>query len=274
MNQRWKHLAVRAANGVSWVTIDRADDRNSLDSETIGELRRQLEAAEQADARAVVYRGAGGTHFIGGADGVEMHEMTPSEARSFSHRIQELFLRMESSPLFLIAAIHGLCFGGGLEFALACDLRLAAENASIGLPEVRLGIIPGGGGTQRLPRIVGFGHAVEMILGGRLYGADEALKIGLVSAVVPAADLEKRAAEWADRAIRIPVHAFAAAKQAVYASRDLPLPRGLTVESDRFADCFAEPYFADRVREQLADGRLQTTRRRVGERKAQDHADA
>jgi enoyl-CoA hydratase len=269
----WKGLAVRQENGVSWVTIDRVEDRNSLDSETIDELRCQLESAEEADVRVVVYRGAGSTHFIGGADGVEMCEKTPREARRFSRRIQQLFSRMESSPMFLIAAIDGLCFGGGLEFALACDLRLATETARLGLPEVRLGIIPGGGGTQRLPRVAGFGRAAEMILGGRLYAADDALRIGLVSAVVPARDLEDRAAEAARRTAEIPAHAFAAAKRALHASRELPLRRGLAVESARFASCFAEPYFADRVREQLADGRLKTTRGTVRERKERDHAD-
>ncbi len=273
-DQVWKGLTVRQENGVCWVTIDRVGDRNSLDSGTIDELRRQLESAEKADVRAVVYRGAGGAHFIGGADGVEMFEMTPDEARDFSHRIQELFVRMESSPLFLVAAMDGLCFGGGLEFALACDLRLASEAARLGLPEVRLGIIPGGGGTQRLPRMVGLGRAVEMILGGRLVSADEALRIGLVGAVVSAADLEGRAAEAARRVMEVPAHAFAAAKRAVYASRNLPLSQGLSLESDGFADCFRETYFADRVREQLANGRLKTTRPHAGERKAESHADA
>jgi enoyl-CoA hydratase/carnithine racemase len=274
VNEQWKGLAVREEGGVSWVTIDRVEDRNSLDSETISELGRHLEGAEKADGRAIVYRGAGGTHFIGGADGVEMYEMAPDGARGFSRRIQELFTRMESSRLFLVAAIDGLCFGGGLEFALACDLRLATEAARLGLPEVRLGIIPGGGGTQRLPRVVGFGRAAEMVLGGRLYGADEALNLGLVSAVVPAADLERRAAEAVRRVTETPRHSFVAAKQALNASRNLPLPQGLALESDRFADCFREPYFADRVREQLADGRLTTTRGRKGERKADEHADA
>lgn len=267
-------MTVREEDGVSWVTINRIEDRNSLDSETISELGRHLEVAEKADGRAIVYRGAGGTHFIGGADGVEMYEMGSEGAHAFSRRIQELFTRMESSPLFLVAAIDGLCFGGGLEFALACDLRLATETSRLGLPEVKLGIIPGGGGTQRLPRVVGFGRAAEMILGGRLYGAEDALRLGLVSAVVPAADLERRAAEAVRRVTEIPRHAFAAAKQALHASRDLPLPQGLAVETDRFADCFREPYFADRVREQLADGRLTTTRQRTGEGKADKHADA
>ncbi len=272
--QPWKGLAVRQEGDVSWVTIDRPEDRNSLDSETIAELRRHLEATETTDTRAVVYRGAGGTHFIGGADGVEMCEMGPEEAHAFSRRIQELFTRMESSPLYLIAAIDGLCFGGGLEFALACDLRLASETARLGLPEVKLGIIPGGGGTQRLPRVVGFGRGVEMVLGGRLYTSGEALRIGLISAVAPAAELEGRAAEAARRIAGIPRHALAAAKRAVYASRSLPLAEGLALEGDSFADCFKNPYFADRVREQLSDGRLTTTRRRPGERKADDHADA
>jgi enoyl-CoA hydratase len=268
----WQHLKVRDEGDVSWVTIDRAADRNSLDSETIGELAAHLQVAQASGRRAAVYRGAGERHFIGGADGVEMFRMKPIEARRFSRRIQALFTRMESSPLYLVAAIDGLCFGGGLEFALACDVRLATARARLGLPEVRLGIIPGGGGTQRLARIVGFGHAAGMILGGRLCTSAEAHRIGLVTAVVPDADLDAHARDLARRAAEIPQHAFTAAKRALYASRDLPLSRGLAVESDRFAECFKSSYFADRVHDQLADGRLQTTRKLGEERKAHDRA--
>lgn len=263
---RFPNLLFRVADGTAWVTIDRAGDRNALDTETIAALRGQLTAAEAAGLRAIVYQGSGEEHFIGGADGVEMAQFGPQEARAFSERIQALFDRMESSPLFLVAAVDGLCFGGGLEFALSCDLRIASDRSRLGLPEVRLGIIPGGGGTQRLPRVVGFGRAAEMILGGRLITAQDALTIGLVHAVVAPGDLAAAAAARTARAAAIPVHAFTAAKRAVRLSRSLPLDDGLRAEVEAFAGCFTHTDFADAVREQLANGRLKTTRPvRVGQ---------
>jgi len=257
---RARNLEVRAERDVHWVTVDRPGDRNSLDSQTIEELQAHLAQAGESGARAVVYQGGGDTYFVGGADGVEMSELDPEGARTFSQRIQELFNLMEASPLLLIAAIDGLCFGGGLEFALACDLRAASDRSRLGLPEVKLGIIPGGGGTQRLPQMIGFGRAVQMVLGGKLYRAHEALDMGLVHAVVPARDLARWATEAVARAAALPTFAFSAAKRALYASRDLPLDAGLALEADLFAECFSESYFAERVREQLADGRLATTR--------------
>ncbi len=260
MTAQAHNLEVRAERDVHWVTVDRPGDRNSLDSQTIEELRTHLAEAAESGARAVVYQGGGDTYFVGGADGVEMYELDPEGARSFSQRIQELFNQMEASPLLLIAAIDGLCFGGGLEFALACDLRAASTRSRLGLPEVKLGIIPGGGGTQRLPRVIGLGHAAQMILGGKLYPADEALDMGLVHAVLPAEDLVRWATEAAARAASLPAFAFSAAKRALYGSMGLPLHAGLALEAERFAECFSESYFAERVREQLADGRLATTR--------------
>jgi len=273
LRNRFPNLAISQAQDALWVTINRPGDRNSLDSETIAQLQAQLEVAEASGVRAIVYQGSGEKYFIGGADGVEMYRLCPDEARGFSVRIQRLFNRMERSPLLLIAAIDGLCFGGGLEFALACDLRVASDGSRLGLPEVKLGIIPGGGGTQRLPRVVGFGRAVEMILCGRLHPAHDALEMGLVHAVVPATQLVNWAAEMVARVNAIPAFAFAAAKRAVYGSRSLPLKAGLGLEADRFAECFAENYFADRVREQLADGRLQSTRETHTEREVGEHGD-
>lgn len=260
MMEHAEGLTIRSEETVHWVDIDRPGDRNALDSTTIASLMEHLKHAEASGIRAIVYRGGGESYFIGGADGVEMYELGPAGARTFSTHIQALFTQMEQSPILLMAAIQGLCFGGGLEFALACDLRAATVDARIGLPEVKLGIIPGGGGTQRLPRVVGFGRAVEMILGGRLYTAHEALAAGLLHAVVPASEMNGWAQGWCDRVQMLPTFAWSAAKRAVYAARDLPMAQGLALEADEFATCFSHPYFADRVREQLSDGRLETTR--------------
>ena len=170
---------------ICFITINRVNDRNSINTPLMKELELALTETEKTAARAVVFRGAGDTHFIGGADGIEMMQLDPEGASAFSARIQNLFNRMEENPLILVAAINGLCFGGGYEFALACDFRIAGETARLGLPEVKVGLIPGGGGTQRLPRLVGVGKAMEMILSGRLYEAEEALRMGLIHRVVP-----------------------------------------------------------------------------------------
>ena len=173
-------LRIEYRDDLCWVTVNREKDRNSINTALMEELDQALTEAEATPARAVVITGAGDTYFIGGADGIEMMQCDPDEAADFSSRIQNVFNRMETSPLPLVAAINGLCFGGGYELALACDFRIAADRARIGLPEVKVGLIPGGGGTQRLPRVVGMGRALEMILSGRLYSAKEAWEMNLI----------------------------------------------------------------------------------------------
>ena len=160
------------------VTINRPGDRNAINSPLMRELEGALVAAEKSGARAVVFTGAGDAFFSGGADALEMIHCDDEGARAFSRRIQGLYNRFESSPLVLVAAMNGLAYGGGLEFALACDFRIAADTSRMGLPEVRVGIIPGGGGTQRLGALVGQGRAMEIVLSGRLLTAPEALAHG------------------------------------------------------------------------------------------------
>jgi enoyl-CoA hydratase len=166
------------------VTVDREDAMNALDRPTLEELRGRLaELAEDAGARVVVLTGAGDRAFIAGADikymsGLGVEEGT--EWGGLGHRCAQL---LETMPKPTIAAINGFALGGGCELALACDLRYAASAAKLGQPEINLGIIPGWGGTQRLPRVVGLGVAKELILTGRVVGAEEALRVGLVNAV-------------------------------------------------------------------------------------------
>ena len=166
---------------------------------------------------------------------------------------------MEASPLILVAAINGLCFGGGFEFAMACDLRVASEEARMGLPEVKVGIIPGGGGTQRLPRLIGMGRAIEMILSGKLYKGREAWKMGLVHSVVPPNQLLKEAERILEPVFRNPQHALSQAKRAVRASSQKTLTDGLRVESEAFSRCFSHDYFLQLMRKQLKEGSLKTT---------------
>jgi enoyl-CoA hydratase len=259
MAEEYSRILVDKRGDICWVTVNRPGDRNSIDTELMEELEHMLVDIEKASARGVVFTGAGDTYFIGGADGIEMMECDPEGARSFSGRIQKLFDRMEESPLILVAAINGLCFGGGFEFALACDLRVASEAARIGLPEVKVGIIPGGGGTQRLPRLVGVGRAMEMILTGRLYKGKEAFDLGLVNQVTPADKLLAETETILKSIFRNPQYALSQAKRAVHASKTRPFDQGLMVESEEFKKCFVHDYFLRLMCQQLKEGILKTT---------------
>ena len=259
MAEEYSRILVDNRGDVCWVTINRPGDRNSIDTALMEKLGHMLMDIEKTSARAIVFTGAGDTYFIGGADGVEMMQCDPEGARAFSARIQKLFDRMEESPLILVAAINGLCFGGGFEFALACDLRVASETARIGLPEVKVGIIPGGGGTQRLPRLVGVGRAMEMILTGRLYKGKEAFDLGLINQVTPVEELLAETQKILKSILRSPQYALSQAKRAVYASKNRPFDQGLKVESEEFKKCFVHDYFVNLMSQQLKEGTLKTT---------------
>jgi len=259
MAERYQNLLVDKQGDVCWVTINRPGDRNSIDTPLMKELENVLEAIEKTSCRAIAFTGAGDTYFIGGADGIEMMQCDAQGAKKFSSRIQNLFNRMEASPLILVAVINGLCFGGGFEFALACDLRLAGDNARIGLPEVKVGIIPGGGGTQRLPALVGSGRARQMILSGKLYSAKDALDLGLVHSVLPADKITGGVSGILGPIFRNPQYALSRAKQALLAAQRVAFSEGLGIESEAFGRCFEHDYFADLMHRQLQEGLLETT---------------
>jgi len=259
MSKEYTRLLVDNQGDICRVTINRPGDRNSIDSILMQEIEDLLTEVEKTTSRAMVFSGAGETYFIGGADGVEMMQCDPQRAGAFSARIQQLFNRMEASPLILVAAINGLCFGGGFEFALACDLRLASETARIGLPEVKVGLIPGGGGTQRLPRLVGSGRAMQMILSGNLYSGKDAFDLGLIHQVVPPDRLCAEAIKMLEPIFRNPQHALSLAKRAVRAAQSHPLTEGLKVESEVFSRCFDQGYFLKLMIKQLKQGALKTT---------------
>jgi enoyl-CoA hydratase/carnithine racemase len=224
------------------------------------EIESVLKDAEKKEARAIIFTGSGDTYFIGGADGIVMMQCTPEEVGAFSAKFQDLLNKMEQSPLITVAAINGLCFGGGYEFALACDLRIASKVALVGLLEVRVGLIPGGGGTQRLPRLVGIGKAMDMILTGRGYKGEEALREGLVHQVVAPetllADAEKYLRE---NLFRNPQYALILAKRAVNASRSGSLADGLKEENNQFRKCLEHDYFVKLMCKQIKEGILKTT---------------
>ena len=163
----YETLQIEMHDQVVVLTVARPEKLNALDHRTIGELHRAFEAFAGDDSiRAVVVTGAGEKAFVAGADIAEIREQTPLDARRFSERGQQLMRRIETMTKPVIAAINGYCLGGGLELALACHVRYASENARLGLPEIKLGILPGFGGTQRLSRLIGRGRALEMILTG------------------------------------------------------------------------------------------------------------
>ena len=259
MTKKYTRILVDTREQICRVTINRPGDRNSIDTTLMDELEDLLENIEQTQSRVIVFTGSGEAYFIGGADGVEMMQCGPEEAKAFSLRIQSLFNRMEASSLILVAAINGICFGGGFEFALACDLRVAADTARIGLPEVKVGIIPGGGGTQRLPRLVGIGRAMEMILSGKLYAAKDAHDMGLIHKAVPSHELSGEVDKILEPILRNPQHALCQAKRAVRAAQHQSFAAGLQIENDAFSRCFKHGYFVELMRRQLKEGILQTT---------------
>ncbi|MBU2510432.1 enoyl-CoA hydratase/isomerase family protein [bacterium] len=255
-----KNLALTLENDIAWITIHRPQDRNSINSQLMNDLEKQLELVEKTESHAIVFLGGGTDHFIGGADGIEMMQAATEEANAFSKKIQGLFHRMETSPLILVAAIDGLCFGGGYEFALACDFRIATERSRIGLPEVKVGIIPGGGGTQRLTRLVGVGKATEIILGGRLYSGIEAKELGLIHKLAPDTEmLQKEVLDLLKPILKNPQTALSNAKLAIRASQYYGLEEGLDREAQLFSNCFKNNTFRRLMVEQLKKGILKTS---------------
>jgi enoyl-CoA hydratase len=188
------NLLIERDGATAIVTINRPAVLNALDSQTLDELRRAiLELKQDESVRVVILTGAGEKSFVAGADIKELAVQTPAGGREHALAGQHVFDLIENMGKPVIAAINGYALGGGCELAMACTLRLAADTAKLGQPEIALGLIPGYAGTQRLPRLVGRGRAMEMILTGAPIGADEALRIGLVNRVVPAAGLMEAA---------------------------------------------------------------------------------
>ncbi|HET7552302.1 MAG TPA: enoyl-CoA hydratase-related protein [Gemmatimonadaceae bacterium] len=233
---------------VAMVTIDRPEMRNALDGQVrcafLGAIDR---ARSDENVRSVIVTGAGEKAFVAGADIREFEGRSPVDQWRVM-KSPSIFDAVERLPKPVIAAVNGYCLGGGMELALACDVRIASSSAKFGQPEVNLGIIPGGGGTQRLPRIVGLGAALRLILSGEIIPAGEALRLRLVEEVTEPARLLERAIELAEvMASKSPV-ALAAAKEATRAALSLPLDDGLKLEAALFQLCFSSADKAEGVR--------------------------
>ena len=226
---------------VAVVTIDNPP-MNALSAALLDELEAEIDALDADDGtRAIVLRGGGERAFVAGADIKEfpsLREAPPAEGGS-ARGIQKVGARMDEARTPFVAAIQGYCLGGGLELAMACDVRVAADNAQLGQPEIKLGLIPGGGGTQRLPRLVGHGRALYLNMSGEFVDAQTAERWGLVERVVPAAELiEAATGVAASFAAQSPV-AIGILRELARETRDLPLADGLKREAEGFRRCLA-----------------------------------
>ena len=236
----YENLLVEVDGAVATLTINRPKVLNALSAETTRELGSAIDMLAADDqVGAVIITGAGERAFVAGADIGVLATYGPVEARDAAYLGQSTFDKVEECRKPVIAAINGYALGGGCELALACHIRLAADNALIGLPEINLGVIPGHGGTQRLTRLLGKGRALELICTGDHIGAEEAARIGLVNAVYPAAELAERARELADKLASKPPVAMRYAIEAVNQGINATLKEGQAIEAHLFGLCFA-----------------------------------
>jgi|RhiMethySRZTD1v2_1073278.scaffolds.fasta_scaffold22830_3 enoyl-CoA hydratase len=238
MSSVGRYVASERRDAVALVTIDNPP-MNALSAALLEELEAELEELDTDDAvRAIVLRGAGDRAFVAGADIKEFPALRESASEGGSARgIQQVGRRMDAARTPFVAAIRGYCLGGGLELAMCCDVRICADDATLGQPEIKLGLIPGGGGTQRLPRLVGHGRAMFLNLTGDFVDAATAHAWGLVEKVVPAAELEDAALAVAGRIASQSPHAVAVLRELARTTRDLPLEEGLRREADGFVRC-------------------------------------
>ena len=228
-------LQFEVRDRIAFVTINRPDKLNALNDEVIAELARAAaEIATREDVGGAILTGAGPKAFVAGADIAELARQGPIDGRARSRRGQGAFRRIEQCGKPVIAAVNGFALGGGCELAMACHIRLASTEARFGQPEVKLGIGPGYGGSVRLARLVGRGRALELLLTGRMVGADEACRIGLANAVYPAEELLEKAEEMMRTILANGPLAIRVCLEAVDASLDMSLDDGQVLEANHF----------------------------------------
>ena len=233
-----KNVLYEKKGAIAYVTLNRPKALNALNQQTWEDLRAAFEdAREDAEVRGVILTGAGDKAFIAGADIGELANVTAVEAQNSSSYGQGVLDLIEDLGKPVVAAVNGFALGGGCETAMACTIRVASENAKFGQPEVKLGVIPGGGGTQRLPRLVGKGRALQLILSGEMIGAQEAYRIGLVNEVVPAADLITRAEAILKQIFANAPIAVKFSLEAVNKGLETSLAEGLSLEAALFGLC-------------------------------------
>ena len=220
------------------ITINRPKALNALNSAVLDELDKTLDAVDQEAIRCLILTGAGEKSFVAGADIGEMSTLTKAEGEAFGKKGNDVFRKLETFPIPVIAAVNGFALGGGCEISMSCDIRICSENAVFGQPEVGLGITPGFGGTQRLARIVGTGTAKEMIYGARNIKAEEAYRIGLVNNVYPAEELMPAAKKLASTIARNAPIAVRNCKRAINEGMQVDMDQAIVIEEKLFGSCF------------------------------------
>lgn len=231
-------VSYKSENFIGVLTINRPNALNALNSKVLDELRETFDKIDLETTRVVIITGAGEKSFVAGADISEMSTASVAEAEKFGKKGNDVFRKIETFPLPVIAAINGFALGGGCELAMSCDIRICSENAVFGQPEVGLGITPGFGGTQRLPRIVGLGKAKELIYAGNNIKAEEAFRIGLVNHVYPLENLMEEAMKLAGKIAKNAPIAVRASKKAINTGIDIDMDRAIIVEEKLFSSCF------------------------------------
>jgi enoyl-CoA hydratase/3-hydroxyacyl-CoA dehydrogenase len=233
--KHYEFLIVKKEEGIGWITLNRPHRLNTLTSEMVDEMHSVLDDFEADKAiKCIVITGAGEKAFSAGADVTAFTGLTPATAVEASAKGQELYSRFEKISKPVIASLNGYALGGGLEMALACDFRIASENAEMGQTESKLGLIPGWGGTQRLVRIIGLAKAKELIMLGERIPAEEAARIGLVNKVVPRAKLQEETVALARKLADGPPVALKLAKETLNFGTQVPLEIGLKMEAEAF----------------------------------------
>jgi enoyl-CoA hydratase len=233
-----KYLKIDNRESIGIITISAPKSLNALNSTILGELNNALDTLDRK-LRVLIITGDGEKSFVAGADISEMSSLNEAEGIAFGKRGADVFRKIETLPIPVIAAVNGFALGGGCELAMACDIRICSSNARFGQPEVGLGIIPGFSGTYRLAKLVGMGMAKQLIYTGKAIKADEALRIGLVNAVYEPTDLMANAIKMADNICANAPLAVAAAKQCINEEYDLPASEAIAYETQHFGHCFS-----------------------------------
>lgn len=230
-------LTLEVDDRVATITVNRPDKLNALSDATIAELERAIdEVRSRDDISGAILTGAGTKAFVAGADIAELKDQTPEQASRRASYGQSVFRKFEQSPKPIIAAVNGFALGGGCELAMACHIRIASDNARFGLPEVKLGIAPGYGGTQRLPRLVGRGRALELILTGAMINANEAYRIGLANKVVPLAEVVTASNAMLRQMLANAPRALACCIDVIDRGLDISLDEGMELEASIFSE--------------------------------------
>ena len=223
---------------IAVITISREKALNALNSQVLDEIEKTFDSVDTNKIRCLILTGAGDKSFVAGADISQMSTASKAEGEAFGKKGNDVFRKIETFPIPVIAAINGFALGGGCEIAMSCDIRICSDNAVFGQPEVGLGITPGFGGTQRLPRIVGIGMAKQMIYSGKNIKADEALRIGLVNAVYPQAELMAAAEKLASAIASAAPIAIRNSKKAINDGLQVDMDKAIAIEEKLFGDCF------------------------------------